>query len=203
MNVKAKSDSGLLAGIIAAVAGSLCCIIPVIALIGGLAGAAASFSWIEPLRPYLISLTVLIFGFAWYQKLKPQPVDDCGCEVDEKPNFIQSKIFLGLITIFSVLMITFPYYSKIFFTDNAKLVVVADQSNIQTAEFKISGMSCSSCEQEVKHEVNKVNGLVKAEVSYEKAFAQIQFDNSKTNASEIEKAINSTGYQVTSSTIKK
>lgn len=189
------------AGVFAAIAASLCCITPVLALIAGSSGIASTFSWIEPARPYLIGVTVLVLGFAWYQKLKPKKEEDC-CAADEKPKFIQSKLFLGIVTIFAALMIAFPAYSKIFFPKTEKQIIVVDKSNIQTAEFKISGMTCEGCTEEVKHEVNKLNGIIKAEASYEKGNAQIQFDNSKTNLTEIEKAINSTGYTVTKSEIK-
>ena len=63
-------------------------------------------------------------------------------------------------------------------------------------------MSCTGCEEEVKHEVYKLQGIVKADVSYQNTNAIIQFDNSKTNLAEIEKAINSTGYTVTQTTSK-
>jgi mercuric ion transport protein len=59
-------------GLLSAIAASLCCITPVIALIAGTSGIAASFSWIEPARPFLIGLTGVVLGFAWYQKLKPK-----------------------------------------------------------------------------------------------------------------------------------
>jgi hypothetical protein len=60
------------AGLLAAITASLCCITPVLALIAGTSGIASTFSWIEPFRPYLIGLTILVLGFACYQKLKPQ-----------------------------------------------------------------------------------------------------------------------------------
>lgn len=198
-----KTSKGLIgAGILTAIAASLCCITPVLALIAGSSGLASAFSWLEPARPYLIGITVLVIGFAWYQKLKPQKVEDC-CTPDEKPKFIQSKTFLSIVTIFAAMMIAFPYYSKIFSQNNEKQIIIIDKSNIQTAEFTISGMTCSGCEEEVKHEVNKLNGIIKAGASYENSNAQIQFDNTKTNINEIEKAINSTGYQATKSEIKK
>jgi len=189
------------AGVLTAIAASLCCITPVLALIAGSSGLVSVFSWIEPARPYLIGVTVLVLGFAWYQKLKPRKEEDC-CAVDEKPKFIQSKPFLGIVTVFAALMIAFPSYSKIFFPKNEKQIIIIDKSNIQTAEFKISGMDCSACEEEVKHEVNKLNGIIKVEASYENVNAQVQFDNTKTNVAEIEKAINLTGYTVTNSEIK-
>jgi len=86
------------AGLFSAIAASLCCITPVLALLSGTTGIASTFSWVEPYRPILIGITVMILGFAWYQKLKPRPKDiDCACD-DDKPKFIQSKKFLLFVT---------------------------------------------------------------------------------------------------------
>jgi len=133
------------AGLISAFAASLCCIAPVIALFAGTSSIAATFSWIEPARPYLIGLSIIALAFAWYLKLKPQATGDCGCAVDGKPKFIQSKTFLLVITIFAAVVIAFPYYSKIFFPKTEKQIVFVEKSNIQSAEFKISGMTCEGC----------------------------------------------------------
>ncbi|MTE25749.1 mercuric transport protein MerTP [Winogradskyella ouciana] len=183
--------------ILTAITASLCCITPVLALIAGTSGIASAFSWIEPFRPYLIGLTVLVLGFAWYQKLKSEKEIDCECETDEKPKFMQSKTFLGIVTIFAVVMLAFPYYSSIFYPNSEKQMVIVDKSNIKTIEYKISGMTCASCEAHVNHEVNKLNGIVNSKTSYENGNAIIEFDKTKTNEAEIEKAINSTGYKVT------
>ena len=83
-----KTDNKLIGtGLLTAIAASLCCITPVLALIAGTSGLASNFSWLEPFRPYFIGLTILVLGFAWYQKLKPQKKIDCKCETTEKPNF--------------------------------------------------------------------------------------------------------------------
>ena len=193
-----KSENKLIgAGLLTAITASLCCITPVLALIAGTSGIASTFSWIEPFRPYLIGLTILVLAFAWYQKLKPQKEIDCECETDEKPKFIQSRKFLGLVTVFTILMLAFPYYSGIFYPNTEKQIIVVDKSDIKKTEFKISGMTCASCEEHVNHEVNKLNGIVNSKASYENGNAVIEFDKTKTNETEIEKAINSTGYKVT------
>ena len=70
-------------------------------------------------------------------------------------------------------------------------------SSQEKVEFTISGMTCESCGEHVNHEVNKLTGIISSNASYENGNAIIEFDNSKTNISEIEKAINSTGYSVT------
>jgi copper chaperone CopZ len=193
-----KTDNKLIgAGLLTAFAASLCCITPFLALIAGTSGLTSTFSWLEPFRPYFIGLTILVLGFAWYQKLKPKKQIDCNCETEEKPKFIQSRKFLGIVTAFAIIMLAFPYYSNIFYPKTEKQIIVVDKSNIQKVEFSISGMTCASCEEHVNHEVNKLTGIISSNTSYEKGKAIVKFDNSKTNVSEIEKAINTTGNSVT------
>ena len=193
-----KKDNKLIgAGLLTAIAASLCCITPVLALVAGTSGLASAFSWLEPFRPYFIGLTILVLGFAWYKKLKPKKEIDCNCETDEKPKFIQSKKFLGIVTAFAIIMLAFPYYAHIFYPKTEKQIIVVDKSNVQTVEFSISGMTCSGCAELVNHEVNKLSGILKSTASYENGNAIVEFDNSKTDIAEIKKAINSTGYTVT------
>ncbi|MFD0863971.1 mercuric transport protein MerTP [Sungkyunkwania multivorans] len=197
MNMEKSSNTAAYTGIISAIAASICCITPVLAVIAGTSGIASTFSWIEPFRPYLIGLTILVLCFAWYQKLKSKNEIDCECHINEKPKFIQSKTFLGIVTVFAIVMLAFPYYSGIFYPNTEKQIILVDKSDIKTTEFKISGMTCTGCEEHVNHEVNKLNGIVNSKTSYEKGNAIIEFDKTKTNETEIEKAINSTGYKVT------
>ena len=193
-----KTDNKLIGtGIFTAIAASLCCITPILALIAGTNGLASTFSWLEPFRPYFIGLTILVLGFAWYQILKPKKQIDCNCDTEEKPKSIQSKMFLGIVTVFAIVMLAFPYYSSIFYPKTEKQIIVVDKSNVQKAEFTISGMTCTSCEANVNHEVNKLTGIINSTTSYDNGKTVVAFDNSKTNIAEIEKAINSTGYSVT------
>lgn len=202
MTTTTKNSKGWVAGLLTAVAASLCCITPVLALLGGASGLASSFAWIEPFRPYLIGLTVLVFAFAWYQKLKPQKQVDCDCETDNKKSFWQSKSFLGIVTVIAAMLIAFPYYAKAFYPKPQEpKVVVADKTNIQQAVFKIKGMSCESCTQHVNSEISKVKGVIGFQTSYENANSIVKFDNSKTSVDSIAAAINSTGYKVVSQTV--
>ncbi len=193
-----KKDKKLMwTSILTAVGASLCCITPVLALISGASGIAATFSWLEPLRPYLIGITILVLGFAWYQKLKPKNEIDCDCETDEKPKFIQSKIFLGLVTGFAIVMLAFPYYGSAFYPETEKEIIIVDRANIQKINIGIDGLTCTSCEEHVNHSVNQLNGILNINSSFEKGNAIIEFDKSITTTGEIEIAINSTGYTVT------
>tara|TARA_R110001583_G_scaffold63217_1_gene185267 strand:+ start:13713 stop:14312 length:600 start_codon:yes stop_codon:yes gene_type:complete len=193
-----KKDKKLIgAGLLTALASSLCCITPVLALISGTSGIASTFSWMEPYRPYLIGLTVLVLAFAWYQKLKPKKEIDCDCETYEKPKFIQSNFFLAIVTLFAIVMTAFPYYSSLFYSDNKKEIIVVENSSVKKINVDVNGMTCTSCEEHINHSVNELNGIININSSYEKGNSEIEFDNSKTTIEEIEEAINKTGYTIT------
>lgn len=199
-----KENNLLGVGILSAIAASLCCITPVLAFIAGASGMAATFSWLEPARPYLIGMTVLVLGFAWYQKLKPKKEIDCDCE-EEKPSFWQSKTFLSFITVFAVLMVAFPYYSGIFFSDNtANKTIIVKESDIVQASLTIDGMTCTGCEHHVNHSLTSNEGVVEASSSYETGIAKVKFDQTKVSidklATKVEKE---TGYKVIKIEIEK
>lgn len=182
-------------GILTAFASSLCCIMPVIAIVAGTSGLASTFSWLEPARPYFIGSTIFVLGFAWYQKLKPQPIDDCGCHVEQKAPFMQTTTFLSIITVVSALLLSFPSYAHVFFPKVENQTVVIQTMTIQKVEFKIEGMTCTGCEHHVKSEINKLKGITEVTVSYEKGNAIVFFDDKQTTINDIIEAINSTGYK--------
>ncbi len=196
MDNQKSSKSAAYTGLFAAIAASSCCIPPVIALIAGVGGSASALSWMEPLRPYLIGLAIVAIGYAWYSHFKPKASDDCGCDI-EKPKWYQTKGFLVGITLFSAVSIGFPYYAHIFYPDNSKEVVIVNQSDIQTADFEIEGMTCAACEEHVKHGVHELNGIVEVTANYEKGSATVKFDTSKVSLQEVKKAIDDTDYKVT------
>jgi len=191
------------AGILTAVAASLCCITPVMALLSGTAGAASAFTWMEPFRPYLIGITVLVLGLAWYGQLKPQKAgeSDCACEEEEKTTFLQSKLFLGLVTSFAILMMAFPYYSPVFYPDNKKEVIVVRQNDVQTLHLNVAGMTCSSCNNSVENAALRTEGVIDAKADYRTGKAVVRYDKSKTSADKVIKSIDATSYKAEKDTL--
>lgn len=185
--------------ILTALLASICCITPVLAVLAGTTGLASTFSWIEPFRPYLIGFTVLVLAFAWYQKFKPktQAEIDCECD-DEKPKFINSKVFLFLITLFAGAMLAFPSYSHIFYfsLDSNKEIVYVEQSNVKEIKVTIEGMTCSGCEAHIESEVTKLDGILNVDADYEAANTTVKYDETKVDLEKIETAILSTGYKI-------
>lgn len=187
------------AGLLSAFAASLCCITPVIALLAGSSSIAANFSWIEPVRPYLLGLSIAVLAFAWYVKLKPSKTNDmdCNCETTKKVSFLQSKTFLSIVTVFAILMMTFPLYAKMFYPKpKVQAATIAVVDNKQQVKFTIQGMTCEGCEEHVNNELSKVTGVLSYKTSYANRSSLVTFDKSKVDVNTIEAVINKTGYTV-------
>jgi len=203
MSTKTSSTKSAGAGLLVAITASLCCITPVLALISGVGGIAASFSWLEPLRPFMIGLTIAVLSFAWYQLLKPKPADvDCACEPgeEEKTPFMQTKTFLGMVTVFAMLMLAFPYYSSAFYPDLTKITATTEPFEVRQVNLEVAGMTCTSCEDHINHEVAKLKGISEVKASFKDGKAVVKFDPTKITKEEIVKAINGTGYAVKENT---
>ena len=182
------------AGLGVAFIASLCCITPVLAILAGTSGIAATFSFMEPLRPYLIGFTILLLGFAWYQKLKPAKEIDCECEPD-KSRFIQSKSFLGIVTVVAALLLAFPNYSHLFFPENQTVQVqYVSEADVERVTFDVVGMTCTGCEASVKHELSKLDGITESNVSYATGTATVSYLRSKLTEEDLREAINKTGF---------
>ncbi len=192
-------------GIFAAIAASLCCITPLLALLAGASGAASSLSWLEPARPYLIGLAIAALAFAWYRSLIKKQNTECGPDgacVVEKKSFLSSRTFLIIITIAAIALIAFPYYANVFYLKSeAQNVMVVERNNIQTASFTIKGMSCKGCETEVNNELHKVAGVIDAQTFYDKGISIVKYDKTKATVEQLKNAIAQTGYTVTDYTI--
>ena len=190
-------DKKIIAGAITAVGASLCCITPVLAVLAGSTGMASSFSWMEPFRPYLIALTVVVLAYAWWDKLKPKKQDiECACEPDEKGNvsFWHGKLFLALVTLFSAIMLSFPYWGDAFIKSDQPKVVYVDRASLFKSTINIEGMTCRACEATVEKVASEVDGVVSVKASTDKKRAIVEFDKSRTNIQTIMKAIGTTGY---------
>lgn len=180
--------------VLTALSASMCCITPVLAIVSGTGGLAASVHWLEPFRPYFISASVLVLGFAWFQSFSKKK-EDCDCETPKKKSFFQSRTFLGVITISSFLLIAFPSYAKFFFQNTAGQAA-QEQNKSKKIELTVSGMTCTSCELHIESEVKKLPGVSFVKASYEKGGATVEFDEQKIKVDKIIAAINGTGYKV-------
>lgn len=152
----------------------------------------SSVSWLEPYRPFFIGGTFLFLGFAWFKTVRSSRTDDCGCE--KEPSFFQSKKFLGIVTVLSLLLISFPSYSR--FLQKQEPVNTVDQDKNKKLVLSVSGMTCASCEHHIESEVVKLSGVSSVKASYADKSTVVTFDPQKVDEEKIIAAINETGYKV-------
>lgn len=67
----------------------------------------------------------------------------------------------------------------------------------KTVVLSVSKMTCAACPITVKKALNKVAGVEKVEISFEKREAIVTFDDSKTSQEALTKATTDAGYPST------
>ncbi len=186
-----------ISGILAAIAASLCCIAPLLAVFGGISGAATYFNWMEPFRPYMIGLTILIFAIIWYQQLATTQGQQVDCCEPEKRSFWQSKKFLLIVTLCSGMLIAFPYYSSLFYRTPQPSAAIISLARFSYVKLNIKGMSCADCTKHIDGSLMEINGVATSRTSFEKSETIVRYDPAKTNADSINHKIKEIGYQPT------
>jgi len=66
---------------------------------------------------------------------------------------------------------------------------------VRTVTFSVPGMYCEVCPITVRKALEKVPGVSKVNVSFEKKEAVVTFDDAKTNTRALEKATFAAGYE--------
>jgi mercuric ion transport protein len=163
----------------------------------------STFAWIGAFSPYMSGVSILVLGYAWYKKIKPAKTKDCICEEENKVPFTASKRFLGIVTLIAVLMLSYSMITHYFHHDaEEQHVTILDHFNISIVEFKISGLTCSGCENLVNREVKKLPWIMSSLTSSKNGNVIVAFEDTKICIDEIEKAINNTGFLVTEISLK-
>jgi mercuric ion transport protein len=209
-------DKVVLGGsIMAAIAASLCCIGPLVAVVLGLGtfGAAAAF---EALRPYLISVTALLLAGAFYLTYRKRAVTCEGGACQVRSASRASKIMLWIVTITVIAFAAFPYYSAALLrantqtndpaaTLNATAGVASptyssqqSQPAIATALIGVEGMTCAACAATIRLALDRVKGVSSAEVSFERKEAQVTYDPALTTPDQLKAAIDAAGFKAVS-----
>ena len=135
----------IIAVIGATIAASLCCVTPVLAVLAGSSSLASSFSWLAPYHNYLVVFTILVLVYAWYAKLKASKAMECACD---ESGFFSSKTFLAMVTVFVVLMLSFPQWGNKVFSSapTAKSCAIGTCDSNITEKTEVKSPSCDTDE---------------------------------------------------------
>ena len=114
-NSSPSSKGTLIAGLIAGITASACCIGPLVLLMLGISGSwIGNLTALEPYRPITIGITLLFLGLA-FRKLYLVP-QRCATDVPcaQPANLRKQRIVFWLITTVVTAAIAFPWYSPLF-----------------------------------------------------------------------------------------
>jgi copper chaperone CopZ len=198
MSNRKNSKILLGSGVLLAFTSSLCCVAPLLTILAGMGSAISAFSWVAPLRPYLLGATVMVLGWAFHQVYKPQQKDACGCEGEERGSLLQSKTFVWAIAIISVLLLAFPHYAGYFQRKFPQQQIVGSKPiNVQETVLHIDGMNCEACEGHVNGALLAKKGVKNVNTSYTKGETIVKFDSTVISLQQLVATIeDETGYKI-------
>lgn len=219
-----KEKTVLGGAIVAAFAASLCCIAPLVFVLLGMGslGMAAIF---EPFRPYLMVSAVLLLALGYYWiYFKSDKSAACASgdeECETKPVSRASRFGLWFATFAVILFALTPYITasitnslgtkepvlvksdddcfirdKASNTNNAVSTDNQLPANTKRVTFAVTGMTCITCEPAIRIALEKTPGVKRADVSYERGNAIVDYDPNETNPEKLRDVINGTGYKV-------
>lgn len=115
-NPSKSSTRSLVAGGIAALVASVCCVGPLVLIMLGVGGAwVANLTALEPYRPIFVGAALVFLGLA-FRKLYLVPAacapgQACAVPVSRK----RQRLMFWLVAIPVLALLTFPWYASIFY----------------------------------------------------------------------------------------
>ena len=199
-----KKENVFIGGaVFAAIASSLCCVLPLIAVVFGL-GAFGAASAFETFRPYFLVLAFSALTFSFYRVYFRR--EDCAeseaCATKPVGKINQIFLWSGLmaITVFALA----PYFTGYLMAAASQPPQVSgetisaasseSQAN-KTVIIEVDGMTCAGCEPHVNETLKKLNGVASSEASYQNKNVKVVYNSKQTTLEQIKKAIGEIGYK--------
>lgn len=190
--------------VFAAIASSLCCVLPLIAVVFGL-GAFGAASAFDTLRPYLLVLAFAALAFSFYgiyfRREKCAEGEACATKPVNKINRIFLWIGVFVISAFALA----PYYTGYLMaaagnapqvSSEAMPAAILEESQAnKTVVIEVDGMTCAGCEPHINDTLKQAKGIVSAEASYRNKNVKVVFNPQQISLEQIKKAIDEIGYK--------
>lgn len=182
---KAEGVAGL-GTLLSAVAASACCIGPIVTTVLGL-GGASYFQAMEPYRPYLVGLALLLLAFyvALRRLVPPQP---CACPPVRSKTWRSVALGGGVAVLLGGGTVTRLLVSE------AAAASPSDAIPLRAASFRIEGITCGSCEVGIRLRLRTEAGV--RDVKFEGPTAHVTFDPAAVSSAQLADAIRELGYRI-------
>jgi mercuric ion transport protein len=142
--------------LVAAVAASSCCILPVMLAAVGVGGGTAAMALLGPFRPYLLVGTAALCAAGFYFTYrKPRAVEACGC-ARSGPRSSLARGGLWLATLLVVFVALWPNFGG---WVEAREAQDPPSSVHAEARIEVDGMDCEACAAPMRRALGKVGGF--------------------------------------------
>lgn len=178
-----------LAALASAGLASVCCIGPLILTGLGL-GSLGLAAGLTRYRPFFLIVTGVLLAVAFYLAYRKRPVAcaDGTCELRSGSRAMKAGVWS--VAALAAVLATFPSWSGRFASDGP----VALPTDAQVISLKVSGMYCASCTVKIKQSVEKVPGVLSAEIDFPGQRATVVSDG-KVEPAAVIRAVAAAGYK--------
>src|SRR6266478_4133930 len=185
--------------VIAAVAASICCIGPLVAVMLGV-GSLAAASRLQKWRSLFLGVTFVLLGVAWYLTYRKPKAEACadGTACAARPRAKGGKVVLWVATALAVALAALPLYAgavaRLLHAEGAGLAG-SPGANVASLKVKVPSMDCAACAVNIQRALRKEEGVARAEVIFKTKEAVIEYDPARISPDRIVKVINETGFK--------
>ncbi len=193
--LKTKSAFGF--GIGAAIIGSLCCTVPLIAIFVGFGSASILFSFSQ-YRPYFLALSfVLLAGALWWNWRRNKK---CCQTKQAKERLLNITYTIAILYVLILGFLTYgvPKIVASYQASNKKQQVSNKQvdKNEVRLNVAVEGMTCPSCATGLNQVMLNKKGVIDANISYSSGKGYVVYDEGVINKEGVLKALKETGYKI-------
>lgn len=188
-----RTNMGMFAAVGAAVAASICCIVPLGLVSLGIGGAwIGTLTALESFRPIFIAIAVAALGFAGYREYRTTMAPDCECEIGMQDHLRRSLLVVGAIAVAA--LISSPWLIQGAASAGEATVESVETVAMQEVVLEVEGMTCATCNITVRKALTNLDGVRDAEVTFEPPQAVVRFDAAKVTTEELTRATTNVGY---------
>lgn len=182
----------LTGGLLSALAASLCCIGPLLALAAG-AGSFAAAGWFERWRPAFLAATAVLLAVAWVLTLRARRVAcrDPACATPQGGRWALGILIFTTVLVGAVAM--FPQIAQL--TASQPVAATGTTAQGSVLRVRIPSMDCVACAHGIEGTLKRVPGVRSAVVLYAEKEAEVVFDPATISASALIAKIDATGFK--------
>ena len=113
---KLTGKGSLIAGVLAAMGASVCCVGPLVLLALGIGGSwVGSLTAMEPYRPFLIGLTLLFLGLAFRKLYLVPQVCAPGMPCADPRTIKRQRLMFWVVAVFLLGLLAVPWLTPLFY----------------------------------------------------------------------------------------